>query len=130
MWNIEESTPGSQDINCDVLHHVGVLYHLLDPVSHLIEIAGAVRRGIMLDTHYARAEEATSSYEIRGRSYAVKEYRESGYVDVFSGMYPMSRWLTLDDLSNILKEAGFAHVEIAQRRDERNGARALIFAER
>jgi hypothetical protein len=41
-----------------VLHHVGVLYHLTDPVDHLYRFCDLTRRAVMLDTHVAPASEA------------------------------------------------------------------------
>jgi hypothetical protein len=41
-----------------------------------------------------------------------------------------SRWLLEDDLVRVLRDIGFATVEVAERRDERNGPRVLIHAER
>ncbi len=49
-WDAEEAPPASVDLRCDVLHHVGVLYHLTDPVGHLASIAPLVGEGITLDT--------------------------------------------------------------------------------
>lgn len=128
-WNVEEPAPDGQDIGCDVLHHVGVLYHLADPVGHLRRIAPFVRKAIMLDTHYCAEAEATQSYEVDGHSHACREVPEAGVWDVFSGMNSMSRWLRLDDLTQLLKALGFAEVEV-ETRAERYGPRALIIAER
>ena len=36
--DLEEDVPAKLDLHCDVLHHVGVLYHLTDPVSHLLKM--------------------------------------------------------------------------------------------
>lgn len=130
VWDVEKPLPPGQDANCDVLHHVGVLYHLLDPVSHLRMISPYVRRGIMLDTHYATPESATESYEVDGRTYAYRRYREGGLADPFSGMYPAARWLLLADLVALLKELGFPIVDVVEDRQERNGPRCLIVAER
>jgi 2-polyprenyl-3-methyl-5-hydroxy-6-metoxy-1,4-benzoquinol methylase len=130
VWDVEKPIPASQDASCDILHHVGVLYHLVDPVSHLRMIAPHVRRAIMLDTHYAVPEKATQSYAIGGRSYSFFSFREGGLADPFSGMYPTARWLTLADLIGLLKELGFTTVDLVNDRLERNGPRCLIVAER
>jgi hypothetical protein len=114
----------------DLMHHVGVLYHLRDPVRHLRAIPGFVGRGIMLDTHYALDAEATLSYEVDGRTYRYKQYGEFGIADPFSGMYDHSKWLTLDGIRSILDEAGFPQVEVVETRAERNGPRVLLFAQR
>ena len=49
---------GSYDYSCDVMHHVGVLYHLRDPVAHLAAALPQVSTALMLDTHVAPDSEA------------------------------------------------------------------------
>lgn len=111
----------------DVIHHVGVLYHLVDPVSHLVQLLDRTRRAIMLDTHFAREGEATESYEIGGACYAYKHYHEGGRANAFAGMYDHAKWLPLDTLISLMKQNGFPSVDVAEIRDERNGARTLIY---
>lgn len=111
----------------DVVHHVGVLYHLRDPVSHLLDLGNFARLGLMVDTHYAEQQEATEVYETAGRQFRYKRYPEDS-ADHFSGMYDHAKWLLLEDIVVLLKEAGFDDVEIGERRAEPNGARALLFA--
>jgi SAM-dependent methyltransferase len=126
-----ESVPADAELlAADYAHHVGVLYHLHDPVSHLLDLGRYVRHGIMLDTHYADIGEATGSYAVNGIDYPYKEYREFGRNDVFSGMSGWSKWLLLDDLRGALQRAGFLHVDIVETRHERNGPRVLLFASR
>src|SRR5205823_686475 len=110
--------------------HVGVLYHLDDPVRHLLGLGRTIARGLMLDTHYARDEDAGEEYEVDGRSYRYHMKREKGHADVFSGVYPRSRWLRLPDITDLLEAAGFGAIEVVERREERNGPRVLMFAER
>lgn len=130
VWDVEQPPPAGQDISCDVLHHVGVLYHLHDPISHLKAIAPHVRRGIMLDTHYARPEDATKTYEVEGRRFAYKTFNEGGRAEPFSGMYATAKWLLLDDLVALLRQLGFSKVDVVEDRAERNGPRVLLMAER
>jgi 2-polyprenyl-3-methyl-5-hydroxy-6-metoxy-1,4-benzoquinol methylase len=126
--DVERPADREELLKADFCHHVGVLYHLADPVAHLRRLGEWVGAGLMLDTHYARDEEATETYESSGGSYRFRAYRESGRADVFSGMQSQSRWLTLEDLIGVLSGAGFDAVDVAERRQERNGDRALIFA--
>ncbi len=112
----------------DVVHHVGVLYHLVDPVAHLKRIAALTRGVLMLDTHVARPEEATATLSSGGRDYPVRRYGEFGRADVFSGMSSHSNWLRLDDLTGVLRAAGLSDVEVVETRDERNGLRVLLYA--
>jgi SAM-dependent methyltransferase len=126
-----DRVPADYDqLQADVLHHVGVLYHLRDPVRHLLEIGRYVRLGVMLDTHYALEEEAQLVYEANGREYRYKRFQEQGRADVFSGLGPSSRWLSLGVITSLLQETGFANVEVIEKRQERNGPRVLLIARR
>ena len=126
----EDASAGTRIPDVDVIHHVGVLYHLRDPVSHLMELGRRCRVGMMLDTHYCLDDEARDEYEVRGKNYRYKRYRESGYEDVFSGMYDHAKWLCLADMRIVLSEAGFGKVDVVEDRRERNGPRVLLFARR
>jgi hypothetical protein len=117
-------------LRADVCHHVGVLYHLEDPVRHLTRLGTWISRGLMLDTHYARDEDATEEYEVDGEGFRFRRYRELGRRDVFSGIRPSSKWLRLEDITELLRGAGFGSVDVVETREERNGARVLLFAER
>jgi len=126
-----EETPSSYDLlRADLMHHVGVLYHLSDPVRHLLEIGRYIRIGLMLDTHYALAEEAGLTYTVNGREFPYKQFQECGRTDVFSGLHPHSKWLPLDVITGLLAEAGFGEVDVVEKREERNGPRVLLFARR
>ena len=114
----------------DVLHHVGVLDHLVDPVSHLLDLGGVVRQGIMLDTHFARPEKLHLTYVARGRTFKYRHSDEGGKSEVFSGMGNHAKWLTLDTILSLLSEAGFCAIEHVEEHEERNGPRVLLFARR
>lgn len=116
--------------DADVLHHVGVLYHLVDPVRHLERLAPKIRLGMMLDTHVSTAQQATSELSSGGRIYRCRKVGESGIADVFSGMYAHAHWLVLDDLLELLRTLGFANARVHETRDERHGPRVLILARR
>lgn len=128
--NIEEKPAHMEWLKADVAHHVGVLYHLKDPVQHLLDLNAYIRLGVMLDTHYALEQEATESYQVNGRVYRYKRFKESGYSDVFSGMHDHSKWLLLDDIVEVLRTTGFKNVQIVEKRTERNGPRVLLIAQR
>ena len=130
VQDIEKTPTDAALLAADIAHHVGVLYHLKDPVAHLIDMGRYITGGIMLDTHVARPEQVNASYESNGRSWGYYRYGEHGRADPFSGMYDHAKWLPLDELEAVLKAAGFPHVELAERRDERNGLRVLLFARR
>jgi 2-polyprenyl-3-methyl-5-hydroxy-6-metoxy-1,4-benzoquinol methylase len=130
VWDVEEPLPEDQAREWDILHHIGVLYHLLDPVGHLQEIAPRIRQAILLDTHVAEEGKATATDERAGFTYHYQERREVGYDCVFAGTMPTARWLRPDDLTALLKQLGFAKVDQIELREERNGPRVLILAER
>ncbi len=129
-WNVEEELPPREGLVADVAHHVGVLYHLKDPVTHLQRLGRYVREGIMLDTHYCLDEEACESYSVDGKQYLHKRYMEGGRRDVFSGMYDHAKWLRLQDIEEILNGVGFDQVDIIEKQNQRNGPRVLLVARR
>lgn len=114
----------------DLLHHVGVLYHLVDPVRHLRWLAPKVGSGLMLDTHVAMPDRDTDTLRSGGREYRCQRVAEAGVSDVFAGMYDHACWMRLSDLLILLRELGFAHTRVHEERAERNGPRVLIFAQR
>ena len=117
-------------LEADVVHHVGVLYHLRDPVSHLRDVGQLARVGLMLDTHYALDSEATESYVVGGAEYRYRRYLEFGPDDPFSGMHEHSKWLRLDDILGALAAVGLSDIGVLRTRSERNGARMLAIARR
>jgi len=128
--DIENESLNTQLLEADYIHHVGVLYHLKDPVKNLLNMGTYIKSGVMLDTHYCLKNEVTGEYSVNGRNYSYKKYLEYGEKEAFSGMYDHSKWLLLDDIIDCLKASGFSKVEVAEKRNERNGPRALVFAER
>lgn len=114
----------------DLLHHVGVLYHLVDPVAHIFDIAPQVKEGMMLDTHVARQGEDKLSYQVRGKTYKYRNFKEGGKAEVFAGMGDHAKWLSIDTLLSVLRDAGFTSSRVLEERDERNGLRVLILARR
>jgi hypothetical protein len=115
----------------DVLFHVGVLYHLMDPVEHLFAIRD-LAESLVLDTHVTLADTTFARDDIHygGKTYRAHLYREGGWADVFSGVEPASRWLDQGALVEVLHDAGYASVEVVGERLERNGPRVCIVAHR
>jgi tRNA (mo5U34)-methyltransferase len=128
-WDLEEGVDPTS-MCADILHHVGVLYHLADPVAHLQALPQIARRGIMLDTHYCSDEQATSRYSVGGESFAYYRFKEGGRADVFSGMRDHAKWLPLGTIQALLERGGFTDVRIQETRNERNGPRVLLYAQR
>ena len=114
----------------DVLHHVGVLYHLRNPVEHLLALCRSTAHAVMLDTHVATPASADQTYEAAGSSFRYQLYREGSRADAFSGMRDYAKWLLLEDIERVLGMGGFARVEVAEQRQERNGRRVLLYARR
>jgi tRNA (mo5U34)-methyltransferase len=130
VHDVDQVPAGYDDLEADVLHHVGVLYHLRDPVRHLLEIGRYIRLGVMLDTHFALEDEARLVYEVNGKKYRYKQFQERGRADVFSGLGASSKWLPLDVITALLRQTGFDNVELVETRQERNGPRVLLVARR
>jgi tRNA (mo5U34)-methyltransferase len=128
--DLEEALPAAVDLACDVLHHVGVLYHLSDPVDHLYTFCALTRRAVMLDTHVAPESGNHDVYSSRGREWRYLGYAEAGRAAPFAGLENHAKWLRESDLIAILNEHGFTSVDVARRVEERNGTRVLIYAER
>lgn len=129
VCDLEAPEPQEERLQADLCHHMGVLYHLADPVRHLRQLGTWIGGGLMLDTHIATPEDADASYEVDGRSVRCRQFGERRS-DPFSGMLSHSRWILLDDIVEVLGEAGFGTIEVVEERAERNGARILLFAEK
>ena len=117
-------------LGADFVHHVGVLYHLRDPVRHLRALGTVAGSGLMLDTHVAPPGAASDEMSVDGETFRYMRYAEHGRTEVFSGMYDHAKWLPLDMLVGLLREAGFGDVDVVEERAERNGPRVLILAGR
>jgi SAM-dependent methyltransferase len=129
--DLERVEEGDEDrLRADLCHHVGVLYHLTDPIGHLRMLGRTIGAGMMLDTHYALPDDALEEYAVDGQAYRFRRYEEGGRDDAFSGMEAYARWLLLDDIAAVLREGGFETVEVVEKRAERNGPRVLLFAEK
>jgi precorrin-6B methylase 2 len=115
----------------DILFHVGVLYHLADPVEHLARIA-PLGDQLLLDTHYADDSSRYERSDIRhgGKSYAASAHRDGAWDDAFSGVEPTARWLRRDALLELLKDVGFGSLDVLDDRVERNGPRLTLLASR
>jgi tRNA (mo5U34)-methyltransferase len=127
LHNVED---GMNGFDCDVVHHVGVLYHLRDPVAHLYELGAIARCAIMLDTHFAKESEALESYASRGRTWKFRRHREGGPGDPFSGVFDHAKWLELSAIETILRDCGFGKLTRIEERAERHGPRILLLAEK
>jgi hypothetical protein len=131
LYDLENLGPENcSDLECDVLFHVGVFYHLSDPVKHLKTLPLFTKQAILLDTHYAKPESVNKSYSVDGQSYKYFKYAEHGYTEVFSGMKDHSKWLTLDAITDLLNAGGFNKITILSDKLQRNGPRVCLLAAR
>jgi tRNA (mo5U34)-methyltransferase len=128
--DVERSPLDLERLRADVMFHVGVLYHLEDPVSHLRALSKYISLGLLLDTHFALEEQAGLSYEVAGRQWRYYRYPEGRPEDMFAGTSDHAKWLTLPSILDLLGEAGFSDVPIVEKREERNGPRVLLIARR
>ncbi len=126
--NMNEQT--IEQLKSDFVHHVGVLYHLKNPVQHLRDLAQIAKTGLLLDTHIAEESKLNGEYSVDGKTYRYFRANEFGHKDVFSGMYDHSKWLLIDDIKNLLIESGFKSAETYELRQKRNGSRAIIIAKK
>jgi len=116
----------------DLVFHAGVLYHLSNPVEHLLSV-GRFGKALLLDTHYATADLTkmkAASVAWQGKTYATRQFNESGWADAFSGVESQSHWLYKDDLLQLVRDAGFAEIEVYRDVVERNGPRIGLLARR
>jgi 2-polyprenyl-3-methyl-5-hydroxy-6-metoxy-1,4-benzoquinol methylase len=130
VCNLEDDSDVARLPAADFVHHVGVFYHLKDPVSHLLKLANNAKDGLLLDTHYASIEMTNSCYIVNGKEYRYFGYREKGRNEVFSGMYDHAKWLLLDDIKELLRQVGFSDIRISKDYQQRNGPRVTLFAAR
>lgn len=115
----------------DILFHVGVLYHLDDPVEHVFRIA-RMAPALVLDTHYANSSAAAkrSDLDREGKIYRACLVDEGGWESSFSGVESASRWLFRDSLTDLVADAGFHEIDVVSDRTERNGPRLTLVARR
>lgn len=130
FWNLENICHNNtDDISCDILHHVGVLYHLKNPLEHLRFTLQYVEEALMLDTHVA-PEGPLERANIDDFEYRYFRYMEAGRTEPFAGLEKYAKWIYLDDLVSFLKLNGFKSIDKCEIRDERNGPRVMICAKR
>ncbi len=130
LWDFEREAPSDLPAAWDVLHHVGVLYHLSNPVEHLASVLPRTRSAVLLDTHVARDEaDAASVYSVGGRAFAYRRKEEpNADISPFAGLRDHAKYLLVDDLVGLLREEGFGDTRVVSDRMERNGRRVTIWA--
>lgn len=122
LMDVEESMPAAADL----FFHSGVLYHLQDPVGHLLKVC-QLAQTVVLDTHHAKQTPETYKSS-DGKTYPAWIYREN-VSGAKAGVRDFSRWLPLETIRETLSDR-YDEVSIISDRVERNGPRATIFATR
>lgn len=97
------------DFQTDVLVHVGVLYHLFNPVAHLHRVLPRCHI-LCLDTHVNKPSLQPTVEFYDGVPYAGGLYKEHGWKDPLSGIEAVSVWLDEAVLKQVLFKLGFAVV--------------------
>lgn len=130
LWNVEKPVAKAMPKEWDVLHHVGVLYHLAKPVEHLLDVLPRTRHAVLLDTHVANdPETAKLSYDVDGVSYRYRRKPEPlAAHGPFAGMEDHAKYLLVEDIIALLQKSGFTDVRLAEDRAERNGRRVTVWA--
>ncbi|RZV40645.1 MAG: DUF1698 domain-containing protein [Pseudomonadales bacterium] len=128
-WNAETQKPGYIADRFDLLHHVGVLYHLSKPIAHLASLLPLIETGVLLDTHVADDME-TQVDTFQGLEYRYANFREAGREPPFAGLTPSAQWIHSEDLLSTIRYFGFKNARIIEDRSEPNGKRVCIIASR
>ena len=130
LWDVETPPRADMPDSWAVLHHVGVLYHLAQPVEHLDMVLPRTSGAVLMDTHVADDETiANHSYEVDGRTYRYRRKPEPyAAVSPFAGIKDHAKYLLLEDLTDIFRRHGFGDVRLVNDRAERNGRRVLVWA--
>jgi tRNA (mo5U34)-methyltransferase len=130
LWDVEKPPTEAVPQEWDVLHHVGVLYHLTNPVEHLLEVLPRTRHAVLLDTHVADdAASAKLSYEVNGASFSYRRKPEPlAAHSPFAGMKDHAKYLLIDDIVELFRQSGFTDVRLVEDRAERNGRRVTVWA--
>ena len=130
QWDFEEAPSPLLPDRWDVLHHIGVLYHLSDPIGHLNAVLPRTDSAVLLDTHVAdSAEVATLQYKVDGTNVRYRRKAEPHAVSSpFAGMRDHAKYLVLEDLVDHLRRHGFSETKVVSNRLERNGRRVTVWA--
>lgn len=130
QWDFEERPPADLPAQWDVLHHIGVLYHLSDPIRHLNDILPRTGDALLLDTHVADSLEAAEEvYDDGGVATRFRRKAEPyAASSPFAGMRDHAKYLVLEDLVSRIQDHGFKDTRVVSDRLERNGRRVTIWA--
>jgi hypothetical protein len=127
VFQFDVETVDAEFPNYDVIFHCGVLYHLEDPVAHLLRLLPHCQ-AMYLDTHVS-PEGSADVLVSDGKTYRGHKFVEGGWADPFSGRAAEAFWLRLEDIIALFASQGFS-TRLWSERAERNGPRIGLFATR
>jgi tRNA (mo5U34)-methyltransferase len=92
----------------DILFHVGLLYHLRNPVVHLHNLRG-IADYLLLDTHYCPSDDQfpRADIEYHGKVHKAFRWKEGAWNEPWAGVTDYARWLHRDTLFELLNDIGF-----------------------
>lgn len=109
--------------HADLIFHVGVLYHLADPLPHLKRLPALSPR-LYLNTHITTDEDADSRLDgLDGRWYSEPQHNNR------AGLDPRSFWFTRSALFDVLAAVGYASTQVVTEHVEANGPRIGLWCE-
>lgn len=118
VCNVEDIDKDFEEGYFDVIFHCGVLYHLKNPVEHLLKLK-TMCSYMVLDTHIADDDSQTTKHEDHEGYF----FGEGGWESPFAGKDDVAFWLTEDALKDVLQKANYDIEEEWEKRKERNGTR-------
>jgi hypothetical protein len=105
----------------DLIHHRGVLYHLSDPITNIMECAAVCRKYLYLHTQISKNDAATNVAERGKFRYHYFKYKEPRVAFApFAGICDYAMWLSKQSLMDLLKNAGFSKIRVLSEVEERN----------
>lgn len=116
--------------NFDLVHHRGVLYHLSQPIEHLVDISTLCARHIYLHSQIATREQINCTRQSALGQFDAFVYNEASRYSPFAGMTQAAVWLTKESLLKILTNLGFPDIAVLNEAHERNGDRIELIASR
>ena len=118
------------NLNVDLYHCRGVLYHLTNPYKYCCQVAALKPSFIYFHTQVASDEQADELLETSHGTYKVFNYREGGRVIPFAGVEDYAKWFTVSSLKSLMSELGYGNIILEKLKEERNGLRLKILLKR
>lgn len=136
LLNIEDTSVSDfysaayPNLDIDVFHCRGVLYHLRKPYIYCSQIAALNPTFIYFHTQVASDDQADELIETPHGAYNFFNYKEKGRVAPFAGVEDCAKWFTVSSLKSFMAELGFGQVVFERLKEERNGLRFEVLLTR